>query len=102
MKMGPPDERLDLSDYPTPIEQRDEIIRLLQAENKRLAEFAREIILEYCWNLSNPEGGSIQDLAEKLNLIEPHIATAEDVDDDFSDFGIGDTIYKFTPILQKP
>ena len=73
----------------------------LEAENKQLAKFAREIIEEYCWNLCDPDGGSIQDLAKKLNLIKPHIATTEDVDD-FSDFDVGDNICKFAPILHKP
>lgn len=73
----------------------------LQEENEKLKEFTHEIIKDYCWNLGDPDGGSIQDLAEKLGLIEPHIATAEDVNPEFSDYDVGDTIYKFTPILQK-
>jgi len=35
-RMTNPDERLDLSDYPSPIEQRDEEIRNLKAENDQL------------------------------------------------------------------
>jgi len=80
----------------------------LEAENKQQAErikklktFAKDIIMEYCWNLGDPDGGSIQDLAENLGLIEPKIATAEDVSE-YSDFEEGDTIYKFTDLLSRP
>ena len=62
----------------------------------KLRKFAREIIKDYCWNLGDPDGGSIHDLAEKLGLIEPCIATKEDVDD----YEVGDTIYKFSKILK--
>jgi hypothetical protein len=74
----------------------------LQAENEQLRQFACEIIKDYCWNLGDPDGGDIQDLAQKLGLIEPHTATVEDVDEEFSDFDVGDTIYKFTQILKEP
>ena len=72
----------------------------IQEENAALKKFAREIIRDYCWSLGDPDGGSIQELAEKLGLIESYIATAEDVDGDWSDFDEGDTIYKFAEILQ--
>lgn len=72
-----------------------------QADNERLREFAREIIKDYCWNLGEPDGGAIQDLAEKLGLIEPHIATTEDVNVEFDHFGVGDTIYKFMAVLEN-
>lgn len=65
---------------------------------KILKEFARKIIGDYCWNLADPDGGDIQDIAEKLGLIAPKIATEEDVHEE-SDFEIGDMIYKFTDIL---
>ena len=39
-------------------------------------------------------------MAEKLSLIEPHIATIDDIDDE-SDFDVGDTIYKFTKTLKE-
>ncbi len=70
------------------------------AENKRLKEFARHIICQYCWNIDDPDGGDIQGWAEKLRLIVPHVATAEDVDDE-SDFEVGDTIFKFSELLQE-
>lgn len=76
----------------------------LQEENEKLKEFTREIIKDCCWDFdggTDLDGGTIQNLAEKLGLIEPHIATTEEVDPEFSDYDIGDTIYKFTPILQK-
>lgn len=83
-------------------------ISALLEQHVAVKEFAREIIMEYCWDLphpdhgvkSDPDGGTIQDLAIKFGLIAPHIATAEDVDKEFDDYGIGDTIVKFTPALQ--
>ena len=68
---------------------------------KRLSEFTRRIINQYCWNYDDPDGGDIQELAEKLGLVEPHVATAEDVDDEFDDYEVGDTIFKFTDMLKE-
>ena len=70
-------------------------------QNDKLKEFARKIIKEYCWGLQidEPDGGSIQDFAEKLGLIEPHTATAKDVDSEWDDYEVGDTIFKFSDIL---
>ena len=65
-----------------------------------LKEFARSIIKDYCWDLGDPDGGSVQDLAEKLGLIEPHIATEADVDPEWDDYEAGDTVYKFSEILR--
>ena len=42
----------------------------------------------------------VQEWAEELGLIVPHIATEEDVDDE-SDHEIGDKIYKFSELLQE-
>ena len=73
----------------------------LEAENKKLKEFARGVIEDYCWTIANPpDGGSIQDFAEKLGLIEAHPATADDAVD-FPDFEVGDPIYKFAEILKE-
>lgn len=72
---------------------------MAKTELEKLKDFAREIIKDYCWNLGDPDGGSIQDLAEKLGLIGPQIATEEDIDSEFSYHEVGDTIYKFTDIL---
>ena len=72
----------------------------LQAENMRLKEFARPVIKHHCWNLFDMDGAEIQDLAEKLGLIVPHLATKDDVDDE-SDYGVGDTIFKFSKLLQE-
>ena len=69
-------------------------------ENKRLRKFARHIIRQYCWNIEEPDGGDIQEWAEKLGLIVPHLATKDDVDDE-NDFGIGDTIFKFSDMLNN-
>ncbi len=75
-------------------------IKQLQAERDRLREFARHVIKVECWSIFEQDGGDIQELAEKLSLIEPHIATIDDIDDE-SDFDVGDTIYKFTKTLKE-
>ena len=72
-----------------------------EALNEKLKAFARKIIADYCWACGDPDGGSIQELAEKLGLIEPHVATEEDVDPEFDDYEVGDTIYKFTDVLKE-
>ena len=71
-----------------------------QAEqNQRLKEFASTIIRQDCWGYHSADGFEIQELAIKLNLLEPHIATEDDVDPEHDDFEVGDTIYVFTDIL---
>ena len=69
-------------------------------ELKKLQEFARKTIRHICWNEPTLDGGTLQDLSEKLGLIEPCKATEKDVDPEFDDFEVGDTIYKFTDILK--
>ncbi len=69
-------------------------------EIERLQEFARHIIRQYCWDMFDPDGGNIQDEAEKLGLLVPCIATVEDVDEE-SNFEPGDTIYRFSDILKE-
>ncbi len=71
----------------------------LQAENGKLKEFARYVIRVECWSYIDQDGGDIQELAEKLGLIQQHTAAKDDVDDE-SDFEVGDTIYKFSDILK--
>ena len=73
---------------------------LLLAENKRLKEFARPVIRQECWSIFPQDGGDIQELAEKLGLIEPRITTADDVDDE-SDYGVGDTFFVFSDVLKE-
>lgn len=77
--------------------------KLTTAEKREavLAEFARQMIGAYCWNICEPDGGDMQEVAEKLGLLVPHIATAEDVDDEFDDYEEGDTIFKFSDILKS-
>lgn len=70
-----------------------------EAENTRLREFARHVIKEKCWGIEI-DGFEIQDLAEKLELIKPHIATRDDIDGE-CDYEVGDTIYKFTAALTR-
>lgn len=68
-------------------------------ENDRLKEFARPVIKHHCWNIFDMDGADIQELAEKLELIVPHMATEEDIDDE-SDFEVGDPIFKFSETLK--
>ena len=77
-----------------------EVIDRLEAENKKLKEFARHIIQNECWDLQEPDGGDTQDLAEKLGLIESFIATEQDVDIEFDEFEVGDTLFRFSIILK--
>jgi len=74
--------------------------QLAEAEQRErvLQEFARHVIKTECWAV---DGAEIQDLAERLGLIVPHVATAEDVDIDFDDFEVGDTIFKFSEALTQ-
>ncbi len=74
-------------------------IERLQAELEALKKFARHVIRIECWSICDQDGGDIQELSEKLGLIELHIATKEDVDDE-SDFDVGDEIYKFSQALK--
>ena len=71
----------------------------LQAENKRLKEFARKVIRAECWGYVPLDGFEIQELAEKSGLIQEHVATESDVDEE-SDFEVGDIIYKFTDFMK--
>ncbi len=68
-------------------------------KNKRLREFARPVIRQYCWNMLELDGGDIQEWAEKLGLIVPHTATEDDVDDE-SDFEVGYPIFIFSDTLK--
>ena len=70
----------------------------LDNENELLKEFAHSVIKQECWGY-DMDGFEIQELAEKLGLIKEHIATKDDVDE-FTDFEVGDKIYKFTDILK--
>ena len=75
-----------------------ERLRVLEAQNQLLKEFAHSVIKQECWGY-DMDGFEIQELAIKLNLLEPHIATESDVDEE-SDFEVGDKIYKFTDVLK--
>ena len=76
-------------------------VNTVQAEIARLKKFAREIIKDYCWDLGDPDGGDIQDLAEQLGLIVPHIATADEVDSERDRFEEGDKIFVFAEWLKE-
>jgi len=67
-------------------------------ENERLKEFARYVIETECWSIFEQDGGDLQELAEKLGLIVPHVV---EIDDDYDvDFEVGETIFKFSETLQ--
>jgi len=77
-----------------------ELIELQEKRNAKLKEFIRTVIKVHCWGIEEIDGGDAQDKALELGLLEPHIATKEDVDPEFSDFEVGDTIYRFTDMLK--
>jgi len=70
----------------------------LQADSKNLKEFARRVINAGCWESCELDGGDLQELAKKLGLIVPHIATEADIDDE-PEYEVGDTIYRFSDVL---
>ena len=72
----------------------------LKTKNEKLKEFVQYIIKTECWGIYDHDGYNLQEKAEELGLIYPCIATKEDVDPEFDDFEVGDTIYKFTDILK--
>ncbi len=82
--------------------RRDELrdsLTTAREENKRLREFARFVIRQECWSIFEQDGLEIQDLAEKLGLIVPHIVA---VDDDYDiDNAVGDTIFIFSDTLEE-
>ena len=74
----------------------------LDNENELLKEFAHSVIKQQCWGYDSIDGFDVQDLAERLDLIQTHIATEADVDPEHDDYEVGDIIYKFTDILAAP
>jgi hypothetical protein len=77
---------------------RNELVVLLNGYGK-LREFARHVLMTSSWGV-DIDGGDAQDKAEELGLIAAHIATEDDVNE-YSDFGVGDTFYKFTEVLNE-
>lgn len=76
-------------------------VKLKPCPDEALREFARRMIADYCWDYSTePDGGEVQDVAERLGLIEPHVATEADCKENL-DFELGDTIYKFADWLNE-
>lgn len=71
----------------------------LEQELVPLKEFARKVIKLYCWSIEDSDPLDLQELAEKLGLIVPTIAT-EDMVDDESDFEVGDAIFTYSDILK--
>ena len=69
-------------------------------ELELLKEFARSVIRQECWEIEPLDGADIQELAERLELIMPCIATEADVDEE-SDYEVGDIIYKFSETLKE-
>lgn len=66
-----------------------------------LAEFARRVITEGCWEGTDIDGGTLQDWAEELGLIYADVATEADKDQ-FTDLDVGDKLYRFQPWLAAP
>jgi len=62
-------------------------------------EFARKVIISKLWG-NGAEAFDIQDIAEKLGLIVLTTATEEYVSE-YTDFEVGDSIYKFSEILKE-
>lgn len=84
------------------IQEYDDALNKIEAENKRLKEFACDVIEQECWSIFPLDGGDLQELAEKLGLIVSCIVTEEDLkdmDEDF-DFDVGDPFYKFSDMLK--
>jgi len=73
--------------------------RLLEADTAILKEFIRHVINIYSWGIE-VDGGDAQDKALELGLIEEHIATEKDVNPEFDEYNVGDTIYRFSDILK--
>jgi hypothetical protein len=73
-------------------------------QNDKLKEFARNIIMDECWDLGgtqNRDGATVQDLAERLGLIELGSATQEDADASDGLFEKGDAFYRFSDMMKE-
>ena len=84
----------------TIINNRAEDLEVLRKYEK-LQEFARYVIRQELWGIDAHDTFEIQELAAKLGLIAPCIATEEDVDDEYDYFEVGDTIFKFSDMLEE-
>lgn len=71
----------------------------MTVQEAALKEFSRRIIADYCWGYGEPDGGDVQELAERLGLIEPHAATEDDAKRFECD--VGDTVYRFAEWLKE-
>lgn len=72
---------------------------ITEAQARALAEFARRVIHDVCWDHQDPDGGDIQNEAERLGLVVP---TEYDpaIHGDNIDADPGDRIYVFAPWLR--
>lgn len=75
-------------------------IKSLQSQLHPLKEFVHKVIQAECWGDVPLDGFEIQELAEKLGLIESRFATEED-ETEFSDFVAGDKIFTYSDILKE-
>jgi len=76
-------------------------VKALEADNAALKKFARHVIQVECWATEDyVDGGDVQEMAEKLGFISPHIVKPGD-DVDRSLFEDGDTFYRFTDMLKE-
>jgi hypothetical protein len=71
------------------------------AVREALRQFALEVIKARCWFSDDSlDGGDLQDLAEKLGLIEPYVVSAEDHEEGrWGDYDVGDIIFVPSPSL---
>jgi len=77
----------------------DDAIIKLEAQLALLKDFARKVIISEPWG-NGAEAFDIQDIAEKLGLIILTTATEEYVSE-YTNFEVGDSIYKFSDILKE-
>lgn len=68
-------------------------------EIKRLRQFAKWVIHEACFDGMEIDGGSVQEMAVQLGLVEPFTVTQADLER-VSDCDVGDTAYKYSNVLR--
>ena len=78
----------------------------LQAENAKLKAFVREFISVECWGyMPEVDGGTVQEVAEKMGIIMPAKATQEDAhrlnEIHGTDMVEGDVFYRWPDWMKK-
>jgi hypothetical protein len=78
--------------------------KMLETENAKLKQFARDIIWDECWDLGGSQsrdGATVQDQAEQLGMIVKDKATSEDVEAHAGLFDLGDDIYRLADWMKE-